>query len=76
LIKQLERDRVFVQNTVHRSEGSHVSRDTAWRVLAGGAEYAAAPLPELVLLDLDLPRKDGREVLTEVKGDPRAGARE
>ena len=46
------------------------------RFLRRGAEYAGAPLPELVLLDLDLSRKDGREVLTEVKGDPRAGARE
>ena len=26
--------------------------------------------PDLVLLDLNLPRKDGREVLAEVKGDP------
>lgn len=29
-----------------------------------------APVPDLVLLDLNLPRKDGREVLTEMKGDP------
>jgi two-component system, chemotaxis family, response regulator Rcp1 len=28
------------------------------------------PLPDLVLLDLNLPRKDGREVLEEVKTDP------
>jgi chemotaxis family two-component system response regulator Rcp1 len=29
-----------------------------------------APRPDLVLLDLNLPRKDGREVLTEMKADP------
>jgi CheY-like chemotaxis protein len=32
-------------------------------------EHAEAPQPDLVLLDLNLPRKDGREVLAEVKGD-------
>jgi CheY-like chemotaxis protein len=31
--------------------------------------HEAAPRPDLVLLDLNLPRKDGREVLTEIKGD-------
>jgi CheY-like chemotaxis protein len=31
--------------------------------------YAQAPRPELILLDLNLPRKDGREVLAEIKGD-------
>jgi CheY-like chemotaxis protein len=31
-------------------------------------EHAEAPRPDLVLLDLNLPRKDGREVLAEVKG--------
>lgn len=33
-------------------------------------EYADAPRPHLVLLDLNLPRKDGREVLSEIKADP------
>jgi CheY-like chemotaxis protein len=32
-------------------------------------EHADAPRPGLVLLDLNLPRKDGREVLEEVKND-------
>jgi chemotaxis family two-component system response regulator Rcp1 len=32
--------------------------------------YGAAPRPDLILLDLNLPKKDGREVLSEVKSDP------
>ena len=32
--------------------------------------YADAPRPDLILLDLNLPRKDGRGVLAEVKADP------
>ena len=32
-------------------------------------QYAGAPRPNLVLLDLNLPRKDGRQVLAELKAD-------
>ncbi len=33
-------------------------------------KYEEAPVPDLIVLDLNLPRKDGRSVLAEVKTDP------
>jgi CheY-like chemotaxis protein len=41
----------------------------AMQFLRRQAPYDKAPRPDLIMLDLNLPRKDGREVLAEIKGD-------
>jgi two-component system, chemotaxis family, response regulator Rcp1 len=48
-----------------------VARDgeEAMRFLRREGEFADAPRPDLILLDLNLPGKDGREVLHDVKHD-------
>jgi CheY-like chemotaxis protein len=50
----------------------HVVSDgsEAMEYLHRHGQFAGAPRPDLVLLDLNLPRKGGREVLAEIKGDP------
>ena len=41
----------------------------AMQFLRREGPYATAPRPDLIMLDLNLPRKDGREVLADIKGD-------
>jgi two-component system, chemotaxis family, response regulator Rcp1 len=50
----------------------HVAEDgvVAMNFLRRKDRFANAPRPEIVLLDLNLPKMDGREVLEEVKNDP------
>jgi len=44
--------------------------EEAVRFLRREPPYADAPRPDVILLDLNLPRKDGREVLADIKSDP------
>jgi chemotaxis family two-component system response regulator Rcp1 len=50
----------------------HVATDgiEAMAFLGCKGEYAGVPRPDLILLDLNLPKKDGREVLEEIKNSP------
>ena len=44
--------------------------EEALRFLHREGKHENAPRPDLILLDLNLPKKDGRELLAEVKADP------
>jgi CheY-like chemotaxis protein len=55
-----------VRNNLH-TVGDGVE---AMAFLRREGRYAEAPRPDLVLLDLNLPKKTGREVLAEIKDDP------
>jgi len=50
----------------------HVARDgeEAMAFVRREGAFADRPVPDLILLDLNLPGKDGREVLAELKDDP------
>jgi CheY-like chemotaxis protein len=43
--------------------------EKAMKFLRQQGDYAGEPRPDVILLDLNLPRKDGREVLAEIKAD-------
>ena len=44
--------------------------EEAMQFLRKEGRYAQAPRPDVILLDLNLPKKDGRELLAEIKDDP------
>jgi len=55
-----------VLNRIHVAEDG----EQAMAFLRRQEPYQDAPRPDMILLDLNLPRKDGREVLVEIKNDP------
>lgn len=55
-----------IENTLHVVEDG----DEALDFIFQRNEYADAPRPDLILLDLYLPTMDGDEVLEELRGDP------
>jgi CheY-like chemotaxis protein len=60
----------FDFNKVHNNLNVVSDGEQALDYLRGTGDYTDRIRPDLVLLDLNLPRKDGREVLAEVKTDP------
>jgi len=54
-----------IHNVLHHVRDGEEAMDFLRRT----GKYAAAPRPDLVLLDLNLPRRDGREVLADIKTD-------
>jgi chemotaxis family two-component system response regulator Rcp1 len=70
LVEDSEADAILVQEALDQVSSEHsveTVRDGE-RALAR-LRNASATRPDLVLLDLNLPRKDGRAVLAEIKGD-------
>lgn len=55
-----------LRNNVHHAEDGEI----AMSFLRREGSFAHAPRPDVILLDLNLPKKDGREVLAEIRSDP------
>jgi chemotaxis family two-component system response regulator Rcp1 len=64
LILEVTRDSKSTSRIHHVTDGVD-----AMLFLRRQGKFAEAPVPDIVLLDLNLPRKDGREVLAEIKND-------
>lgn len=55
-----------IKNTLHVVHDGLEALDFLYR----RGPYADAPVPDLILLDLNLPKYDGRQVLEQIKSDP------
>jgi CheY-like chemotaxis protein len=55
-----------IRNTLHVARDGQEALDFLYR----RGDHGDAPRPDLILLDLNLPRYDGRQVLEKIKNDP------
>lgn len=62
---------VFKEGKIRNQLNVAWNGEEALAYLRREGRFAAAPRPDMILLDLNLPRKGGREVLAEIKADPR-----
>src|SRR3990167_9047634 len=58
------------EGKIHNHLSVVMDGEEAITFLRRQGNHARAPRPDLILLDLNLPKKDGREVLAEIKADP------
>ncbi len=65
LIRQAFKNFKILNSLENVSDG-----EKAMQFLKKEGSYKNAPRPDMILLDLNLPRKDGREVLSDIKNDP------
>ncbi len=75
LVEDNAADRDLTRDLLSRSPFAHrihhvADGAEALNFLRRKGKFSAMPMPHLVLLDLNLPLKNGREVLAEVKSDP------
>lgn len=74
LVEDSKSDAVLIQETLEGSKflnDLHIVRDgvEATDFLYQRGKYSEVPRPDIILLDLNLPKKNGRELLSEIKAD-------
>jgi two-component system, chemotaxis family, response regulator Rcp1 len=60
---------VFKEARIHNKIHVALNGEKAMQLLRRESEYAQASRPDLIILDLNLPKKQGKEVLKEIKDD-------
>lgn len=75
LVEDNKADVRLIEEALKNSQVPHqviTVRDgmNAMAYLRHEGEFVNSPRPDLILLDLNIPKKDGREVLAEIKADP------